>query len=139
MRGAMSFSRRTGLLLWLWLPLACSLQRGDGPGDAYRAFARAARKGDLTKAWGGLSARTREELERRARALEKASGGAVKDDPAALFFYPGAQRDEKITGVEVLSLGSGTAVIRVTTGQRSRELKMVKEQAAWRLDLADTL
>lgn len=126
-----------GCLLALGLFFACSAQREEGPAAAYLRFIRAAQKGNPSAIWESLSARTRQAYEERARALSEASDGAVGSNPAALLLSPLDDRGNKpLPKVEVLSEDEGTAVIRVTDKNRSRELRMVKEQAVWRLDLA---
>jgi len=128
-------------VLRAFLPLAalalaagCNRPRFDTPTAAYESFARAIQKGDYEVAWSALSAGTQKTLSDRAREISAASGGSVKDDPAALFFAQGA-RAPLVSEIKLVREEGDGAVLAVTAaGDATREVRMVKERGGWRID-----
>ena len=127
-------------MLRAFLPLAalalaagCNRPRFDTPTAAYESFARAIQKGDYEVAWSALSAGTQKTLSDRAREISAASGGSVKDDPAALFFAQGA-RAPLVSEIKLVREEGESAVLTVTAAGATREVRMVKERGGWRID-----
>jgi hypothetical protein len=117
---------------------SCNRPRFDSPKEAYLSFTRALQKGDVAVAYGVLSADTRKELERRAKDISDASGGAVPNNPTSLFVNI-SQRAPSVTEVKVLKEEGKTAVLSVSAGEKVQQVRMVKEEAGWKLDLAGGL
>lgn len=121
------------------LLLACNRPSWSTPEVAYASIARAAQKGEQQVAWGGLSEASRKELERRSKSLAAASGGALQDDPRALFFGSAAPATP-IEEIKPVRQDERVAILAVrTTGGASREVRMVKEEGGWKLDVSETL
>ncbi len=118
----------------LALALGCNRPRFDTPTAAYESFARAIQKGDYDVAWSALSSNTQKLLSERAKEISAASGGSVKDDPAALFFAEGA-RAPQVSEIKLVREEGDGAVLAVTAaGEATREVRMVKERGGWRID-----
>ena len=113
-------------------------KKGDDPVTAYTALATSVEKGEYRKAYDGLSTPTRELLASRARALNAASDGGIKDDPVALFFSAGTQVAVP-ESVQAASDGGSHAVLHVRSRRGTQDLSMVKEEAGWKLDLTEAL
>ena len=120
------------------LLLGCNRPSWNTPEAAYVSLARAAQKGEHELAWGALSQASRKELEQRSKSLAAASGGALQDDPRALVFgsAPPAQPIEEI---KVVRQEDRLAVLAVTAGGASREVRMVEEEGGWKLDVSEAL
>ena len=121
------------LLAALALAAGCNRPRFDTPLAAYQSFARAIQKGDYEVAWSALSSGTQKLLSDRAREISAASGGSVKDDPAALFFVEGA-RAPQLSEIKLVHEEGDSAVLAVTAAGATREVRMVKERGSWRID-----
>jgi hypothetical protein len=133
---------RTALILAVALAICasgCRRQSFDTPVDAYLSIARALQKGEGKVAWNALSSRTQELLQARARALSEESGGAVREEPAALFF--GASYDRApVKEVRVVRQEGDMAVLAVVPEEGEvREVRMVREADGWKLDATDLL
>jgi hypothetical protein len=122
-----------------FIPLAsCERSRADSPGDAYSAFSKAVQRGDSKAAYAALSQTTRQALEARAKEVSDASGGAIKDDPAALAFSS-APRPDPLTEVKLVQQSGDRAVLAVSGGARYQKVVMVRENGGWKVDLSDKL
>ena len=121
-----------GLLSPLLLLAGCKRGHYDTPENAYAAFVLAIQKDDKRAAFESLSTPTREELERQATAISRASGGAIKADAAGLAIL--GQRREA-TKVERVSATEDHAVLKVIAPDLTHEVNLVKEPAGWRLEL----
>jgi hypothetical protein len=117
----------------LALAASCNRPHFDTPTAAYESFARAIQKGDSKVAWSALSSGTQQLLSDRAREISAASGGSVRDDPAALFFAGGVPAP-RVSEVKVVREEGDSAVLAVTAGGTTREVRMVKERGSWRID-----
>ena len=117
----------------LALAAGCNRPHFDTPAAAYDSFARAIQKGDYQVAWSALSSGTQQLLSDRAKEISSASGGSVRDDPAALFFAEGA-RAPLVSEIKVVREEGDSAVLAVTAGGTTREVRMVKERGSWRID-----
>ena len=115
---------------------ACDKARGGSPMDAYLSFSRAAQRGDAKAAYALLSSGTQQKLAARAKEISAASGGAIKDDPAALAFS-GAPRSDPLSEVKLLSQAGERATLEVKGGGRTAQLTMLKEKSGWKVDLGD--
>src|SRR2546430_91489 len=80
---------------------ACGAARSDSRVDAYVSFVKLVQKGETSAAFAQLSSAPRPALEQRAKEISDASGGAVKTDPAALFFS-GNLHPRPVTEVKVV-------------------------------------
>jgi hypothetical protein len=116
-------------------------QQKDDPVAVYRTFATAVEKGEYKQAYQLLSAGTRAILEARARKAHAESGGGVKDDPVLLFFSSSSTgaRTPPYNKIHLMRMEGDEAVINVSSKQGTRELKLVKEETGWKLDLTDAL
>ena len=117
---------------------SCNRPSFDTPTEAYLSFTRALQKGDVSVAYGVLSSESREKLEQRAKEISNASGGAVPSNPTALLVNI-SQRAPSVTEVKVLKEEGKTAVLSIAAGEKVQQVRMVREGAAWKLDLAGGL
>ena len=112
--------------------------RWDNPVDAYLSFKRAASEGKTKVAYDALSEPTRKKLELKANEVTRASDGGVKPAPADLFFaHPTLA--EPVTEVALLKQEGNVAMLKVMVGSEARQLRMVKENEAWKVDLSEQL
>jgi hypothetical protein len=125
-------------LVALGLCTACPRARSDDPVEAYQAFVKSTQKGEAKAAWSFLSAATRTEVEARSHALAAASDGGVRDDPTALLFVS-LQRPEPVSEISLQRRDDAVATVRVSTASRTAEVRLVKEDGAWKVDLTDAL
>ncbi len=125
------------VLLASVLLLSACARRDLPPDAAYRAFARAAAERDGDAAWPLLSADTRAWLEKRARAAASVAPGVVADSPQRLLFGDAAAvRPPK--EIEVLSADGAVARLRVVDGEgRAAEVRMVREDGAWKVEVPE--
>lgn len=122
------------LIALLLLGVGCNRPRFDTPVDAYTSFTRAVQKSEFDVAFGALSSRTQAALKTKATQISRASGGAVKDDPAALFFAE-EQTPAQVTEIKLVEQDGDTALLSVKAGQDLAQVRMVKEAGGWRIDL----
>jgi len=115
---------------------SCDKSRGGSPVDAYTSFSRAAQRGDAKAAYALLSSRTQQKLAARAKEISAASGGAIKDEPAALAFS-GAPRPELLSEVKLLRQAGDQATLEAKAGGRTAQITMLKEKSGWKVDLGD--
>jgi len=115
---------------------ACEKSRGGSPVDAYVSFSRAVQRGDAKAAYALLSSRTQEKLAARTKEISAASGGAIKDDAAALAFS-GAPRPDPLNEVKLISQAGDQATLEVQAGGGTERLTMLKEKSGWKVDLGD--
>ena len=121
------------------LLFGCNRPSWSTPEAAYASLARAAQKGEQQVAWGALSEESRKKLEQRSTALAAASGGALQDDPRALLFGS-APPAAPIDGIKQVRQDDRVAILAVSAaGGASREVRMVKEEGGWKLDVSDAL
>lgn len=132
MRRALAWMVLGGLL-----SVGCKKPPADHPVDAYLAFARVADKKPKA-GYDALSKKTRELLEARAKMLADASGGSIANDPAEIFFSrPG--KAPPVGDVKVLEQTAEAAKLSVTADGKTQEVKMVREDSRWRVDLSDAV
>jgi hypothetical protein len=122
----------------LALAAGCNRPRFDTPTAAYESFARAIQKGDYDVAWSALSSGTQRLLSDRAREISAASGGSVREDPAALFFVERV-RAPPVSEIKLAREEGDSAALAVTAGGVTREVRMVKERGGWRIDSEQAL
>ena len=119
--------------------LACNRPKWDTPTDAYMSFARAIKKQDSRTAWSGLSTESKQALEARAKAISESTGGAVRPAPQPLFFGGGFEAPP-VRSVKLLSQeGKEARLAVVSEGGAEKEVRMVREEEGWRLDVTDML
>lgn len=117
----------------------CNRPNWDTPVSAYLSYARALEKRDVKTAWGALSTETRKVLEARSAEVTKVSGGAVKDMPEALFFG-GNFATEPVKEVSLVKQDGNVALLSVVPREGDpREVRMVNEGGAWKLDVSERL
>lgn len=127
------------LILLSALTWGCNRPKWDTPVDAYLSYARALEKKDVKTAWTALSSQTRETLKERSAEVSRVSGGAVKDMPEALFFG-GNFATEPVKEVSLVKQEGSVALVSVVPRQGSaREVRMVKEDGGWKLDVSEML
>ncbi len=118
--------------------VACDKSRGDSPVEAYTSFSKAVQRGDSKAAYAALSQETQQRLTARAKEIAAASGGAIKDDAAALAFS-GASRPEPLTEVKLVRQDGDRAVLAASAGGRSQQVSMVRENNGWKVDLTEKM
>jgi hypothetical protein len=111
-------------------------QRDLPPDATYRALVRAAAERDEAAAWNLLSSATKKRLEERARVAAAAAPGVVPASARSMLVGDaslGVRPPSSITGVEA---GPDRAVLRVEAPDSpSRDVVLVREGGAWRVDL----
>lgn len=116
----------------------CSAEDG-APDRAFRAFVSAAQEGRVGDAWSLLSRPTREAMQSQFDSLV-AAGAKPAEDAAHMLFSGTEQLARPIREVAVVKEEGGSAVLKIVDGAGgSREVRMVKEDRGWRLDLASEL
>jgi len=116
-------------------------RRPTGPAETYRTFAAAARARDpdaADRVWGLLSARSRDVLDARAKALAgRAPAGVVPASGKDLVLGNLAVRAARIRSVVVLRESRDAAVVAVEEegGTGAREVPLVREGGVWRVVL----
>lgn len=109
------------------------------PEDVLKAFLQEVSFGRAEPAWSRLSERTRRLLVERHEARKKAAGEAPTEPrPAELLFSDlGLTVLNPAESVVVVSPPGDVVTLRVSVeGGESAEVRMVKEDGAWRVDLA---
>jgi hypothetical protein len=122
-----------------WCGTPAAAKPPDEPVDAYLAFVRSVRKGDVKQAYGQLSTDTRALLEMRAEVLSTASGGTLKKDPAALFFTAGPQQGADVDEVKLVNRTDTRATVNAKAGKQEKVIALVKEADGWKVDLTEQL
>ena len=117
---------------------ACDKPRGSSPVDAYTSFSKAAQHGDYKAAYAALSQPTQKRLAARSKEISSASGGAIKDDPAALAFS-GTTRPEPLTEVKLVREDADRCVLAAAARGSSQQVVMVREQEGWKVDLTEKM
>ncbi len=134
------------LLAWGLLALACTNHPpADTPEAAWKRFSDALRVGDTKTAWASLSTQTKQAMAERSKAVSEASRGAdpdagpvIRDDPQAMLFQSGV-RPKEAEKAKVVSSTSTTAMLDVTSGGVTQQVRLVKEGDSWQVDLSETL
>jgi hypothetical protein len=121
-------------LFGLAVAAGCDRLKSEDPVDAYLAVSRAVQKGDLKDAYGAVSQKTRQALDARAHEIATLSDGGVHDDPAAMLF--GQVGHPPPVGEVTLARREGDVAVLKVNGS---EVRMVREDGAWKLDLVDRL
>ncbi len=130
---------RLTLALLLFVSLAaCDKPRGSSPVDAYTSFSKAVQRGDYKTAYAALSQQTQKRLATRSKEASMASGGAIKDDPAALAFS-GTTRPEPLTEVKLVHEEADRCVLAAAAGGIAEQVTMVREQEGWKVDLTENM
>ncbi len=125
------------LLSLALLALALSAcRRGEGPVEAYRRFAAAARSGDAETAWNMLSERSRAALDARARELAARAPGVLPASGRDLLLGDQSARAPRLRSAVVVRESAGAAVVRVEDEAGGKgEVTLVREGGAWRVAL----
>lgn len=109
------------------------------PELAYRSFIDALNRGQTRKAWGYLSTSTRERVQAKSKELAQASKGLVRDDPETLLFAGSRPPPSATLTVTPVSADESSAVIAVSDGGGSHEVKLVKDSGKWFVDFSERL
>ncbi|MHB8417058.1 MAG: hypothetical protein ACYDCL_03215 [Myxococcales bacterium] len=128
------------LLLSLALGPLGGCRGGEQPDDAFRAFvlAVAAHQEDL--AWGRLSKESQVAMTAaRDRAAAEAPKGTVPSDPRDLLFGDDVGLARPLDDIQVASRSGAEAHLVVTTAGVKHDVKMVRENGRWTVDLTDGL
>lgn len=127
------------LLLCLAVAVAfaagCRGPRWDTPEGAYASFSQALQRRDYRTAYEALSEKTRSLIAERAKELSSASGGAVREEPALLAFAQEV-KPAPLTQAKLVREEAGSATVEATAGDRTQEIRMVKEGDRWKVDLS---
>lgn len=129
----------TPLLVLALLTLGgCNRSRFDTPQNAYTSFHQLVQKGDFKQAYAALSQNTRDALVARTQSLKEASGGTLKAEPYELLFANSTPPSD-VAEVTVLRQEGDVATVRVVSSGEPREVRLVREQSGWKIDLSDSL
>ena len=117
----------------------CNRPNWDTPQSAYQSIVRAIVKQDARTAWKGLSKQSQDALDARAKALSEAAGGALSEKGIG-YFLGGGFTVPPLKTLEVLSQEGNEARLAVVGHDGARqEVRMVREENAWRLDVTPLL
>jgi len=122
-----------------WCGTPAAAKPTEEPVDAYLAFVRSVRKGDVKQAYGQLSTDTRTLLEKRAEEVSAASGGALKKDPMALFFTGSPRHGADVNEVKLVNRTDTRATVNAKAGEQEKVITLVKEADGWKVDLTEQL
>jgi hypothetical protein len=131
-----ALSLSLGLALAFALP-GCRAPRFDTPETAYASFSSALLHHEYKTAYDALSTETRKAIEAKSKEISTTSGGAVADEPTQLAFGTGS-KPSAITEIKVVRQEGDAATVSVTAGGHTSEQKLVKEGAAWKVDLSES-
>lgn len=109
------------------------------PELAYRSFIDALNRGQAKRAWGYLSTSTKERVQTKSKELALASKGLVRDEPETLLFAGSRPPASATLTVTPLRADENTAVISVSDGGGSHEVKLVKDSGKWFIDFSERL
>jgi len=112
----------------------------DTPEAAYRAFAEAVKKTDEDASFARISAASKRVLGEAAQEAAKLRDVPANDDGRRLMLQSGGRSAAPIATIVEKSRTDTKAVLVVTdsTGA-AREVPLVREDAAWKVDLAAML
>ncbi|MEW5851518.1 MAG: DUF4878 domain-containing protein [Myxococcota bacterium] len=118
--------------LLLTAPLACSR---DDPAATVKTFLTAVEEKDVEKAFGLFSRDSQKALQAYVdQAKLKSQGGDPRKEVLAEAMGAGLQR--KILAVEVLKQDETSATVKMTdSNYQTQQMRLVKEDGAWRLTL----
>jgi hypothetical protein len=130
------------------LPLLLALSLGpfggcrgrEQPDDAFRAFviAVAAHQEDI--AWDHISKDSQKAMSAaRDQAAAESPKGTVPADPRDLLFGDDVSLARPLDEIEVKSQDGDVAHVLVTTAGVKHDVKMVREDGRWKVDLTDGL
>lgn len=128
---------RALVVVCLVVVTGCRPEPATSPEGVYRGFIEALQRGNGRKAWSALSKSTQQKVEARSKAIAAASKGVVRDEPELLLFQ--GSRPATIEAIAQVSADEHAAVLRVTSGGGTREVKLLKDSGRWVIDLSDTL
>jgi hypothetical protein len=127
--------------LWmLVLLLGCAPEKpppgAAGPLEAVKSFSDAVQKGDPATAWSLLSERTRRAADEAARTARTASGRSAPESGREMLFSSALPAGTG--GAQLVSQSADTAQVRTLDpdGGKGPEFRVVRENGAWRVDLA---
>jgi hypothetical protein len=113
---------------------ACA--RPQGPEAAFRAFVNATASGQRDAAWALLSDASRKTVEAAWQEAKKAGGEGAPASPQAMLFSDDLRVQRRVKSITVASSQGDRTVLRVTDDLgESREVPMVREGGAWRVEL----
>ena len=131
-------------LFWV-IALSCAsggcADRRPRPEEALNAFLADLQYGRAEAAWAALSESSRQKLIERHRLLSDARGKPADETPSQILFGDlGIVVMSPPESVVVVSPLGNEAKLRVTVaGGRSADIRMVREGAAWKVDLFGSL
>lgn len=109
------------------------------PELAYRSFIDALNRGQARRAWGYLSTSTKERVQAKSKELSLASKGLVRDEPETLLFAGSRPPASSMLSLSPVRSDENTAVLTVSDGGGSQEVKLVKDSGKWFIDLSERL
>lgn len=107
----------------------------SSPEDTFRHFVDKVRAGDVDAAWKLLSKRSQDRLTELVRQHSAASEGKVPNDPKQVGLGH-ADLVRPIDRIERLAEEGDRVTIRVVSEGDSQEVVLLREDGAWRVELA---
>lgn len=108
------------------------------PVAAYKDFHAHVQKREFKEAYAALSQATHTAVAAKVQAVETASGGAVKAEPHEMLFSNSGLPPD-VTEVTLVREEGDVATVRVLSSGQPREVRLVREASAWKIDLSDSL
>lgn len=123
------------LLAGLLSVLLLGASPASSPEETFRHFVDKVRAGDVDAAWQLLSKRSQERLTELVRQHSAASEGKIPNDPKRVGLGH-ADLVRPIDQIERLGAEGDRVTIRVRSEGESQEVILLREDGAWKVELA---
>jgi hypothetical protein len=139
MRQKPGFGLALNALLLFAAGCRSSVVEPNTPEQAYVAFAKAVRMGELETAWASLSTPTRTLLAARSKDISEKSMGLIQDEPSRIFFQSGLKPQKEIGPVKIVTESDTQATLEIQGMDGREKITLLKEGTRWTVDLTSAL